>query len=53
MSTLIIGSLIIWAVFMSLRYYIKQRGSCGDCGCSCPVKDEMQKAARQRLKETR
>ncbi|MGT2738882.1 FeoB-associated Cys-rich membrane protein [Streptococcus pantholopis] len=50
MSTVIIAGLIIWAVWMSLRHYIKQKGSCGECDCSCPVKEEMQKAAGQRSK---
>lgn len=41
MATIIIASLIAVAVVLGLRSFIKGRGSCGDCDCSCPVKDEM------------
>ncbi|MGT2749326.1 FeoB-associated Cys-rich membrane protein [Streptococcus orisasini] len=46
MSTIIIASLIILAVLLGIRHYIKQKGSCGDCNCSCPIKDEMKQAKR-------
>ena len=31
---------------LGIRHYIKGKGSCGDCECSCPVKEEMHKANR-------
>ncbi|MGT2767990.1 FeoB-associated Cys-rich membrane protein [Streptococcus ictaluri] len=43
MSTLIIGCVLLLLVVISIRYAIKQKGSCGDCHCSCPVKKEMTK----------
>ncbi|EFQ58115.1 FeoB-associated Cys-rich membrane protein [Streptococcus downei] len=43
MSTYIIAGLIALAVIAGLRHYIKQKGSCGDCDCACPVKEEMHK----------
>ncbi|MFC3932666.1 FeoB-associated Cys-rich membrane protein [Streptococcus dentapri] len=46
MSTIIIATLIILAVLMGIRHYIKQKGSCGDCDCACPIKDEMQHAKK-------
>lgn len=44
MSTIIIAAIIAFAVFMGFRSFIKGKGSCGDCECSCPVKEEMHKA---------
>ena len=46
MSTFIIAILIAAGAFLGIRHYIKQKGSCGDCECSCPVKEEMHKANR-------
>ena len=43
MATIIIALLIAFAVFMGLRSFIKGKGSCGDCNCSCPVKDSQHK----------
>ncbi|MGT2807836.1 FeoB-associated Cys-rich membrane protein [Streptococcus iniae] len=43
MSTLIIALIILILALLSLSYYRKQKGSCGDCQCSCPVKDQMSK----------
>lgn len=43
MVTIIIALLIAFAVFMGLRSFIKGKGSCGDCNCSCPVKDSQHK----------
>ena len=43
MATIIIAALIAFGAIMGLRSFIKGKGSCGDCNCSCPVKDEMQK----------
>ena len=44
MSTFIIAFIIFALTGLSIRYYIKGKGSCGDCECSCPVKEEMHKA---------
>lgn len=41
MSTFIIAALIAVALVMGLRRYWKQKGSCGDCQCSCPIKEQM------------
>ncbi|MCS4488088.1 FeoB-associated Cys-rich membrane protein [Streptococcus sciuri] len=41
MSTIIIALLIALAAVFGIRQYIKQKGSCGDCNCSCPIKEEM------------
>lgn len=38
MSTFIIASLIVGGVVLGISSYLKQRGSCNDCNCSCPVK---------------
>ncbi|EFW89723.1 MULTISPECIES: FeoB-associated Cys-rich membrane protein [Streptococcus] len=43
MATIIIALLIAVGVVMGLRSYIKGKGSCGDCNCSCPVKDNQRK----------
>ena len=44
----ILGFIIAFIIFaltgLGIRYYIKGKGSCGDCECSCPVKEEMHKA---------
>lgn len=41
MSMFIIFIIIVILVFFSLKYYRSQNGSCGDCNCSCPIKDKM------------
>lgn len=46
MATIIIALIIVFAVFMGLRSFIKGKGSCGDCNCSCPVKDSQHKNAK-------
>lgn len=43
MATIMIALLIAVGVVMGLRSYIKGKGSCGDCNCSCPVKDNQRK----------
>ena len=44
MSTFIIAFIIFALAGLGIRHYIKGKGSCGDCECSCPVKEEMHKA---------
>ena len=46
MATLVITLIIAVAVFYGLRSFIKGKVSCGDCNCSCPVKNEMHKAKK-------
>ncbi|MCI7677938.1 MAG: FeoB-associated Cys-rich membrane protein [Streptococcus orisratti] len=46
MATLVITLIIAVAVFYGLRSFIKGKGACGDCNCSCPVKNEMHKAKK-------
>ncbi|MGT2960455.1 FeoB-associated Cys-rich membrane protein [Streptococcus caballi] len=46
LATIIITGLIALAVFWGMRSFIKGKGSCGDCDCSCPVKDEMRKSSK-------
>ena len=46
MSTFIIAILIAAGAFLGIRHYVKQKGSCGDCDCACPVKDEMKKSSK-------
>lgn len=46
MATLVITLIIAVVVFYGLRSFIKGKGSCGDCNCSCPVKNEMHKAKK-------
>ena len=46
MATIIIALLIVFAVFMGLRSFIKGKGSCGDCNCSCPVTDSQHNKAK-------
>ncbi|WP_205030010.1 FeoB-associated Cys-rich membrane protein, partial [Streptococcus porcinus] len=43
MSTFIIAVLIVGGAISGVYHYLKRKGSCGDCECSCPVKDEMEK----------
>ena len=43
MSTFIIAFIIFALAGLGIRHYIKGKGSCGDCECSCPVKEEMHK----------
>ena len=46
MSTFIIAFIIFALAGLGIRHYIKGKGSCGDCECSCPGKEEMHKANR-------
>lgn len=39
MSTLILAAVI----GILVTHYYKQKGSCGDCQCSCPIKEDMEK----------
>ena len=48
MSTFIIAILIAAGAFLGIRHYIKQKGSCGDCKCSCLIKEEMHKSRLRR-----
>lgn len=48
MTTIILAVLIAFTVIWGFRSFIKGKGSCGDCDCSCPVKDEMHKVNRAR-----
>lgn len=43
MSTLILAAVIGILVVLALTHYYKQKGSCGDCQCSCPIKEDMKK----------
>ncbi|WP_215194533.1 FeoB-associated Cys-rich membrane protein [Streptococcus parasanguinis] len=46
MSTIIIAIILFGLAFLGFRHYIKRKGSCGDCECSCPIKDEMHQSHR-------
>ena len=46
MATIIIATIIAFVVFMGFCSFIKGKGSCGDCDCHCPVKNEMHKTAK-------
>lgn len=46
MATIIIAVIIAFAVLMGFRSFIKGKGSCGDCDCNCPVKDNQRKSAK-------
>ncbi len=51
MATIIISIAIAVAAILAIRSYIKKKGSCGDCDCACPIKEEMAhhpKEARQK-----
>ena len=43
MSTSHIAVLIFSLARLSLRSYLKGKGSCCDYECSCPIKEEMHK----------
>ena len=43
MSTILI-TVLIFLAGLGLRSYLKGKGSCGDCKCSCLIKDEMHKS---------
>ncbi|XDP49322.1 FeoB-associated Cys-rich membrane protein [Streptococcus sp. CP1998] len=45
MSTILI-TVLIFLAGLGLRSYLKGKGSCGDCECSCPIKDEMHQLHR-------
>jgi|GEM_PF-892634 hypothetical protein len=46
-ATIILALGIAVAVFFGLKSFIKGRGSCGDCACPCPIKDEMKKSGQE------
>lgn len=41
LATIIVFLVIATLIILSLKSFIKGKGSCGDCGVSCPVKEEM------------
>ncbi|WP_303972355.1 FeoB-associated Cys-rich membrane protein [Streptococcus merionis] len=45
-TTIILGILIALACVFGLRNFVKGKGSCGDCDCTCPIKEEMRKASK-------
>ncbi|MEY8462427.1 FeoB-associated Cys-rich membrane protein [Streptococcus merionis] len=45
-TTIILGILIAIVVVLGLRSFVKGKGSCGDCDCTCPIKEEMRKASK-------
>lgn len=45
MATFIIAALIAVATFFGIRRLFKSKGACGDCECSCPIKEETHKPA--------
>lgn len=45
MSTILI-TVLIFLAGLGLRSYLKVKGSCGDCKCSCLIKEEMQQSHR-------
>ena len=46
-ATIILALGITTAVFFGLKSFVKGKGSCGDCACSCPIKDEMKKSGQE------
>ena len=48
-ATIILALGIAAAVFFGLKSFVKGKGSCGDCACSCPIKDEMNKPSSDEL----
>lgn len=46
-ATIVLAGLIGLGVIWGLISFIKGKGSCGDCACSCPIKDEMQKSSQK------
>ena len=49
MSTFIIAFIIFALAGLGIRHYIKGKGSCGDCECSCPVKEEMHRLIANKI----
>lgn len=47
MSTILI-TVFIFLAGQGLRSYLKGKGSCGDCKCSCLIKEEMHKSRLRR-----
>ncbi|MGT2754513.1 hypothetical protein [Streptococcus ovis] len=45
-ATIVLTVLIATGVLFGLRNFIKGKGSCGDCNCSCPIKEEMHKVSK-------
>ena len=50
-ATIILALGIAAAVFLGLKSFVKGKGSCGDCACSCPIKDEMKKPGHEKIQE--
>ena len=46
-ATIILALGIAAAVFFGLKSVVKGKGSCADCACSCPIKDEMKKPEQE------
>lgn len=47
MATIILTTLIALGVVAGLRSFIKGMGSCGECQCSCPIKEEMRHSTKR------
>ncbi|WP_228461985.1 FeoB-associated Cys-rich membrane protein [Pseudolactococcus hodotermopsidis] len=41
LQTILIFGFAIVGAGLAFYKYIKSHGACDDCGCSCPVKDDM------------
>ncbi|MGT2934298.1 FeoB-associated Cys-rich membrane protein [Streptococcus castoreus] len=50
MSTLLIAVLLGILVILSVTHLLRQKGACGDCHCSCPIKDEMKSSNKSTLR---
>ncbi len=46
MWTVIIAALILLAMVLGMRSYIKQKGSCGDCHVDCAIKQEIRRSEK-------
>ena len=44
MATYVIAGLLALCLVLAIRSYVKKKGACGDCNCSCPIKDEMERS---------
>lgn len=45
-TTILLLFLIVAGVIFGLRTFIKGNGSCGDCDCTCPIKEEMHQSSK-------
>lgn len=43
-ATLIILIILLLISTFIVRNFIQKKGSCKDCDCSCPIKDEIRKS---------